>query len=208
MVSPAWKTAIPTGQPISSTIGPFLNSGAMCFRSAARISAKIHRWSQRPQYWGCRLRPASPQYRPSQRGVSPRRQVFGHNRIFQRRRNTRSLSLYPGGHPCIRQCERRSAKWRIHRQCLVVARSEHRPHSSVHGIYAFQWRRHELRWGGTECQFQQHSLFTRAIRFLGCSENNRRFLVFDSRFQSAGRARCATHRTRPLRFVMELQVLA
>ena len=41
--SPAWKTAIPTGQPISSTIAPFPNSRATCFPFAARIFAKIHR---------------------------------------------------------------------------------------------------------------------------------------------------------------------
>ena len=83
---------------------------------------------------GASLRPASPQYRPGERGVSPRRQVFGHYRIFQHRRNTRSVAL--PGRSCLRQCKRRPAKRRIHRQYFVVARSEHRPHVSIHGLHA------------------------------------------------------------------------
>ena len=181
--SPAWKTATPTGPPISRTIERFRNSGAMCFRSAALIFARILRFCQHsameertsssitsiPSRPTRSITSATSTRPPSDISMSPERRI---SRFIL----AGPISGNANGDP-------RSSG--VRRQHFVVARSEHWPNSAVHGLYAIQRRRHELRWHGTQCQLQQHALSGRAIRFLGSSEDKRELFDFGSRHQSA-----------------------
>ena len=166
--SPAWKTDIRTGRPISSTIGPLpqFRGDVLSFRGTyiRENSSLLATFNNT----GASFVQHHLNTTQVERGISLRRQVSATIGYFDVRRNSRSDYFSAG--PRTGQCQRRPAKRRVHRQYLVVAGSEHRPHISIHGLYAFQWRRHKLRRSGTQCRLQQHSLFTRAVCFLRCSE--------------------------------------